>query len=75
MIWYVIACFVAMAALDFVWARYTASIAEKRRVPAALYASLITLFNGTLILSLKNPWMMIPAVLGAFVGTFFGVKR
>ena len=76
MIWQIFLVFGAMVALDFVWARYTQACAAKLRLPAAGYAALIMVFNGTVVLGyVHNAWMLIPAIAGAFVGTFLGIHK
>lgn len=66
--------FLAMFVMDFVWAKYTTAIAEKRAMPAASWAILITLLSGYVITSYVNdPWMLAPAAAGAFAGTYAAV--
>jgi hypothetical protein len=67
--------FFAMAALDFVFARYTITLIKKHIYVAGAYASVILLLNATVTLAyVYNPIMMIPAAAGAFVGTVIGGK-
>lgn len=67
--------FFALFLLDYVWAKYTYAMTEKRATGASIYASLIVLLNGAAaIVYVTNPWMLPPAVLGAFVGAYAVVK-
>jgi lipid-A-disaccharide synthase-like uncharacterized protein len=66
--------FVAMFAMDFVWARYTHAIAEHRAMPASFWAVAILGFSGYVTTSyVKDPWMLIPAGVGAFMGTWAAI--
>lgn len=67
--------FAAMALLDFVWARYTAAVTAKGAFKSAGYAATILFLNGSVVLGYaSDPWMLLPAGAGAFVGTYFAVK-
>jgi hypothetical protein len=69
-----IGVFIALFLLDFVWAKYTYAMTERRRVMSAGLASvLILLSGGAAIGYTSDPWMLIPAMLGAFVGTWVAV--
>lgn len=70
-----IAVFVALAALDFFWARYTQAITNKRAVFAGAYAIVILALGGFSVISYTTDHtLLIPACLGAFVGTFAAVR-
>jgi hypothetical protein len=63
--------FTAMFVLDFVWARYTMYIQSEKKAAASMAATLIVMLNGTVVLAyVTDPWMLIPACLGAFLGTY-----
>ncbi len=67
--------FAIMTALDFVWARYTAAVTDKRRLAAALYSGAIVGLGGFSTISyVDNHWMLIPAVAGALFGTYLAVR-
>lgn len=69
------AVFAALTLLDFVWARYTLAITDKRAVPAGIYAVGILALGGFSVISYTTDhWLLIPACSGAFVGTFMAVK-
>jgi hypothetical protein len=66
--------FVAMFALDFVWAFYTKAIQRHAATAAASWAVGIILFSGfSQIAYTHEPWLLLPAALGAFAGTFIAV--
>jgi hypothetical protein len=67
--------FLSVAALDFVWAKYTYAMTGRRPIAAGLYASAIFGLGGVAVLTYAtNPWMLLPAVAGAFVGTYIAVR-
>jgi hypothetical protein len=75
MIWQALLTFVSMVALDVVWANYTLSLVAKKAVLASFFASAILLFNSAVVLSyVDHPVMILPAMAGAFVGTFAATK-
>jgi hypothetical protein len=62
--------FVATASADFAWTCYVASIAAGSAHHAALWSSAIVGFGGVVTLALvRSRWHLIPAMLGAYVGT------
>lgn len=68
------AVLVGMTILDFVWARYTAACAEKKAMLASLNASGIMILNGLVtIVYVNEPRMIVPAVVGAFIGTYLSI--
>ena len=74
--WYVYtAMFFVMILLDVVWARYTKTVADGKSWQAACYAVGIMLGGAVTVIGyMSDPWMLIPLVLGSFLGTFFTVK-
>jgi hypothetical protein len=75
MIWQVILAFLGMVALDYVWARYVLTLTKKRIIVGSSYAAGIMLLNGMVTLTyVSNPWMILPAAAGAFIGTYIGGK-
>jgi hypothetical protein len=67
--------FFAMFALDFVWARYTYAMTAKRAGAASGYAGAIVLLSGTAAIGYtSDPWLLVPAVCGAVMGTWLAVK-
>lgn len=68
--------FGAMFALDFVWVYYTRAVTARRVVPAGGWAAGITVLNGVAaIIYVGDPWTIVPAGLGAFVGTLVAMRR
>ena len=68
--------FAAAFALDFVWAKYTRYLADGVAFKASVWAA------GTIVLGgvnqigyTSNHWLLIPAALGCFVGTYVAVTR
>lgn len=68
--------FAALFVLDVVWARYTAAITDGRRTAGSSYAAAIIALSaiGT-INYIDDPRMILPAMLGAFCGTFIGIPH
>lgn len=67
--------FAALFVLDFVFARYTKSIGDLRAMPASSYAAVIVVLNGAAAVGyVHEPWLLVPAMLGAFTGTWLSVK-
>lgn len=63
--------FSAVAVLDFVWAFYTRACANGWAGIGALAAGLIILLSGSAQIGyVHNPWLLLPAVLGAIAGTW-----
>jgi flagellar motor component MotA len=75
MIWQAIYSFGAMVTLDLVWAAYTLKVQDKKPALAGMYASAIMIINAVVTLSyINDPWMLLPVMAGAFVGTYVGVR-
>ena len=67
--------FIAVFALDFVWARYTLAMTGKRRWAAGSYGALIIVLAGVAQIGYtSDPWLLVPAALGAFAGTAAAVE-
>jgi hypothetical protein len=67
--------FVAMAATDYLYAVWSASVTAKHPGMAALYSVGIILCSAfTITEYVHNPWLVIPAATGAAVGTYIAVK-
>ena len=66
----------AVAFADYVWARYIQACADRRTWLAAICSSVIVLLGGFTTLSLvDDPRYLVPAALGAYVGTVVAVRR
>lgn len=63
--------FVMMFLLDFIWAIYVAAIAKGHKHTAGITATLVYVLGGLITLQyVDNPWLLVPAGLGAYAGTF-----
>ena len=73
MITYILAFF-AVGLLDFIWAIYTRKVTAGHALHAGLYASVIFAVNAYVVDSfIKDNAVVIPAVMGAFVGTYAAI--
>lgn len=67
--------FVAMFALDFVWAFYTKAIQHGQSLRGAGYAAVLICLAGTAQIGYTHdPWLLIPAALGAAGGTYAALR-
>ena len=68
--------FVLVLLTDFWWAKYIRATTDRRAITSALYAAgLILLSSGVVLAYVEDPVMILPAVGGAFVGTYLSVKN
>ena len=59
---------------DVCWARYIGHVGTGNRWHAAAWAASLFILGAVPVVGYtKNPWLLIPAVLGAFLGTVAGV--
>lgn len=71
----VLIAFIGMALVDLVFAFYVIKAAEGKAYTTGTYAVLLTFLNGMVTLAyVDNKLMLIPAALGAFVGTVMAIK-
>lgn len=67
--------FGAMFALDFVWTFYTRAVQRRAALAASNWAVTILLFNGVAQIGYINePWLLLPAAIGAFGGTYTAMR-
>ena len=61
--------------IDILWAVYISEVAKNKPLSSAIAGSFLYML-GTLvtIAYVSNPWMILPAVIGGFFGTYFTVK-
>jgi len=65
---------VLMLITDFCWAFSIRRIKDGNAFKSAMWNALLMLTSGFVTISyVTNPWMIIPVVIGAFIGTFLGV--
>lgn len=67
--------FFASALNDVFWTKWTTSANNKKAFKTAFYSVFILLSSGFSITQyVENKWFLIPAVLGAFMGTYMTIK-
>jgi hypothetical protein len=68
--------FLAMIAVDIAWAKYIIAASDRRAVAAAFWSCAIVLGGAVVTLAyVDNAWNLIPACIGATVGTYWTVRR
>lgn len=59
---------------DFVWARYIAHIADANKLAAANWGVVVIVLGAFLVLSyVEDRRLILPAAIGAWLGTYFAV--
>ena len=67
--------FGAVAIADAMWTRYTLAVSGHHAYEAAIYSALIVVVGGFVTLSyVKDRRYLLPAALGAFLGTYLSVR-
>lgn len=67
--------FLAVALMDYCWARYIRATAERRPLHAGGYAAGLLLVSALVVVSyVEDHALILPAVAGAFVGTYLSVR-
>lgn len=75
-VWQWIAVLTVTVIADFFWAKWSIACGEKLPYRAALYGGAIVACGSFAIVEYTaNHWLVIPAILGASIGTFVAVKR
>ena len=73
--WAYIFTFLSMFVTDVVYTQLLKSVQNDKPFAASIWASAITFLGGIAIINYTNNNMMIiPAVLGAFAGTYVGMR-
>lgn len=68
--------FAVTALADVAWTKYMIKVAEKNARSAALWsAAIVGMGSFSVLQYTANHWMAVAAVLGAYVGTYFTVKK
>lgn len=74
---YLLNCFLAFVTLfatDFCWAAYVGRVKNDSPMWASTWALGLFLLGGVAVLTYtRDPWMLLPASVGAFFGTYAGV--
>lgn len=74
MMWLLV--FTATVIADFLWAQWAIACNARRAVPASLYSAGILFCSGfTIVEYTHDAVLLIPAALGALVGTWLAVKQ
>ena len=67
--------FLIAAVLDVAWTLCVRAVAERRQLRASVYSALtVGLGAFNLILIVQTPWQVVPAMLGAFAGTWWVMR-
>lgn len=63
--------------LDYVWGKTVLAMAHSSAFSAASWGCICTMLTGLLTISyVSNPWLLIPAGIGAFIGVYISkVKK
>jgi hypothetical protein len=70
-----VAVFLSVAAADFLWSRWMLAVADGAPLAAGSYSAVIVLVSAFVTCSyMKDRIHLIPAVLGAFIGTYLSVR-
>jgi len=73
--WAYIFTFLSMFVTDIVYTQLLKSVQNDKPFAASVWAAAITFLGGVAIINYtRDNMMIIPAVLGAFVGTYVGMK-
>lgn len=68
--------FTATAAADFAWTKYMLHVAAKRPHWSAVWSAAIIGLGAISVYSYAHdPWLILPALLGAYCGTYLAVTR
>jgi hypothetical protein len=65
-----------MALSDYGWARYIHHVSRASPWQASNWSALLTLLSLTVVYKVSgDPWLLAPAVAGAWLGTWLGTGR
>jgi hypothetical protein len=71
-----ILCFSMAFATDWCWTKYIKRASDGNAIPAAWWSLLIYGFSSMNVLAYtKNPWLIVPMMVGYFFGTYYAVKH
>lgn len=66
--------FLLMIFVDFFWAKYITETASGNAFIASTWATILFVSSGFVTVEyVKNKWLLIPAGIGAFIGTYLGI--
>lgn len=67
----IILVFFSYVVIDFLWSIYIKTVADHKMFKASVYSALIMLCGGFSVIEyVNNHWLLIPAAIGCFVGTY-----
>jgi len=70
-----ITTFVAVFVVDIFYTYYLKSITENKAIKSGLWGAVIWLIGSIAVIEYTaDHWLLIPACLGAFCGTYVGIK-
>ena len=70
--WISVLCAVSLS--DFIWAHYIVSMANSTPLEAALWAVGVIVLGAYIVVSyVDDRRLILPAAIGAFIGTYYGV--
>ncbi len=68
--------FFSVSLLNFLWGRYIKHAAQANALSSAIYAGIISLVSSFItIIYISDNRMIIPAALGAFIGTYLSIRN
>lgn len=74
--WMYLLVFGSTVLCDVAWTKYMLAVADKRPTASGLWSAGIVLFGAfNIVTYVHNHWALIPAALGAFLGTWLTVRR
>ena len=70
-----IVTFLAVFFTDIIYTYYLKEVQNNNRLKASFWATVVTATASIAVINYtENHWMLIPSLLGAFAGTWFGMK-
>lgn len=73
--WSYIFTFIAVFFVDIFYTYYLKTVNENKALTASLWGAIVWLIGSLAVIEYTaNHWLLIPACLGAFCGTYVGIK-
>jgi len=73
--WSYIFTFVAVFFVDIFYTYYLKTVIENKALIASMWGAIVWLIGSLAVIEYTaNHWLLIPACLGAFCGTYVGIK-
>lgn len=67
--------FVIYIIIDIAYALYTKAVAQDKIIAASMWASILPVLTAFLVVQyIGNMYLVVPMMLGAFVGTYIALK-